>query len=113
MRSAASIILSCLLSLSLYANKIVSTGAQPKWLTAVHPSLEKKPASRDISDGYYYELLDLQTNLLVNTQYTHYIKHIINESGVQNESEVSVTFSPQFQQVIFHRITILRDGAVL
>ncbi|HXO75342.1 MAG TPA: DUF3857 domain-containing transglutaminase family protein, partial [Puia sp.] len=64
-------------------------------------------------DGYYYSLLEEQTSLLTNTSYNHYIRNIINESGVQNASEVSVTFSPQFQNVVFHHIQILREGSIL
>jgi len=112
------IALSIILSLALIGNHCqaapgVRTGAVPTWLYPVHPNLGKAPVQRDISNGFYFELLEEQTSLPANTEYTHYIKHIINETGVQKESEVSVTFAPQFQQVIFHRITIFRDGAAL
>ena len=113
MRIALTNILCLLLTFSLSANPGIHTGAQPDWLSVIHPDPNRQPSPEEISDGYYYELLDLQTNLLRSTEYTHFIKHIINESGVQDQSEVSVTFSPQFQQVVFHRICILRDGAVL
>jgi transglutaminase-like putative cysteine protease len=113
MRILVSFILSVLICTGASALPSVHTAPAPAWLYAVHPNLDKKPVQRDISDGYYYQLFEEQTSLLSNTEYTHYIKHIINGSGVQNASEVSVTFSPQFQQVIFHRITILREGAVL
>jgi transglutaminase-like putative cysteine protease len=113
MRIALSIILSLSLSLHLSALPAVKSGAVPTWLYTTHPDLGKAPASDEVSDGYYYQLLELQTNLSVKTKYTHYILNIANESGVQNASEVSVTFAPEFQQVVFHRITIIRDGATL
>jgi len=114
MRIALSFILSLvLITNTSQAAPNVRTGALPSWLYAVHPDLDKKPIQRDISDGFYYELLEEQTSLPAKTEYTHYIKHINNETGVQNASEVSVTFSPQFQQVIFHRIVIHRNGAAL
>src|SRR5579872_493359 len=100
MRIALSTILFCLLTIYASANEKVHIGAPPSWLYNTHPDLDKKPAPRDISDGYYFEWLDFQTNLLTNTEYTHFIKHVINESGVQNTGEISVTFAPQFQQVI-------------
>src|ERR1700678_18526 len=108
-----SIILLLLCTLSAFPNPDVHVGALPDWLVAIHPNLTIQPSAEEISDGYYYELQDEQTNLLRSTEYTHFIKHIINAIGVQGESEVSVTFSPQFQQVVFHRICILRDGATL
>src|SRR6185312_6120384 len=113
MRIALSLILGLLLSLHVPALPYVKTGAQPGWLYAIHPDWHKTPAKEAISNGLYYDLFDLQTNLTCNTDYTHFIRTIVNESGVQNGSEVSVTFSPEFQQVIFHKIAILRDGAVL
>ncbi len=114
MRIASSIILYILLlSCPSSASPKVSTGAFPAWLAPIHPDTKKTPAPADISDGYYYELLDLQFHLLHHTEFTHFVKRIVNESGVQDQSEVSVTFSPDFQQVVFHCILILRDGAVL
>ncbi len=113
MRIALSIILGLLLTLDLPALPNVKTSALPAWLYTIRPDLHKSPAREDISNGYYYQLYDFQSNLTCNTEYTHYIRTIVNESGVQNGSEVSVTFAPQFQQVVFHRITIIRDGAVL
>jgi hypothetical protein len=113
MRIAFSTILLLLYTFTALPHPNVHTGALPDWLVINHPDQTRQPSPEDISDGYYYELQDDQTNLLLNTEYTHFIKHIINASGVQGESEVSVTFSPQFQQVVFHRICIIRDGVVL
>jgi Domain of Unknown Function with PDB structure (DUF3857)/Protein of unknown function (DUF2569) len=113
MRIALSIILSLLLTPQLQALPLVKTSPLPGWLYPIHPDLQKKPARDDISNGYYYTLYDLQSNLNCNTEYTHYIRDIANGSGVQNGSEVSVTFAPEFQQVVFHRINILRDGATI
>lgn len=113
MRIALSVILGIFVSLHLQALPAVNTGPLPDWLCNTHSLSIKIPDRDDISDGFYYELLDLQSNLSCRTEYTHYIRNIVNGSGVQNGSEVSVTFSPQFQQVIFHHIDIIRDGKVL
>ena len=113
MRILISTILLLGLALHVYSHPSVHTGALPDWLISIDPDLSRQPAAEDISNGFYYELQDEQTNLLHSTEFTHFIKHIINSSGVQDESEVSVTFSPQFQRVVFHRISILRDGMVI
>jgi hypothetical protein len=113
MRISLSVIVCLLLFIHASASPNVKTGAQPSWLYPVHPDLHKIPARETVSNGLYYELFDLQTNLTCNTDYTHFIRVVLNESGVQNGSEVSVTFSPEFQHVIFHRIAIIRDGVVL
>lgn len=114
MRISLSFILTLtLVTASAHPGPNIHKSAIPNWLIPIHPDLNKKPAQRDISDGYYYDLLEEQTNLSTSTEYTHYIKHIINQSGVQNGSEISVTFSPQFQQVIFHKISILREDGII
>lgn len=105
--------LSGLLTLPALAKEKIQTAAAPAWLYPVHTDPSRQPVTRDISGGYYFELIDAQTNLLTHTEYTHTIKHIINESGVQDASEVSVTFSPDFQQVIFHQITVWREGKAI
>jgi hypothetical protein len=110
MRIALSFFLFCALPILTFASEKVHIGPIPSWPYPVHPDLNRKPAAGDISNGYYLEWIDLQTNLLTNTEYTHFIRNIVNGSGVQNASEISVSFAPQFQQVIFHRILILRDG---
>ncbi len=106
-------ILSAVISLYGIANPVVQTGTQPVWLDMHHPDLDKRPDPRDINEGYYYQLLDRQINLLNNTEYHHYIKQIFNQSGIQNGSEVSVTFAPEFQHVVFHKIVLLREGQVI
>jgi hypothetical protein len=113
MRIALSIILLLFFTLPAFPHPNVHTGALPDWLIAIHPDLSRKPSPDEISNGYYYELRDEQINLLRSTDYTHFIKQIINATGVQGQSEVSVTFSPQFQEVVFHRVCILRNGATL
>ncbi len=113
MRIALSVIVCLLLFLRVPALPNVKTGTQPGWLYPIHPDEHKTPARESISNGFYYDLFDFQTNLTCNTDYTHYIRTIVNQSGVQQGSEVSVTFSPQFQQVVFHRIAIIREGAIL
>ena len=99
-------------SMSLATDRI-EFGAAPSWLFPVKPDFSKKPVAKNISNGYYLELYDQQVNLLTNTRYIHYIRNIINETGVQNASEVSVSFSPQYQQVVFHTVSLIRNGKVI
>lgn len=113
MRRMLTFALGCLAAFSLYAKEKVQIKPDPSWLYKVNPDLQKVPDSRDISDGYYYSLLEEQVSLPASTEYTHYIKQIINESGVQKGSEVSINFAPQFQELVIHRITITRDGEVI
>ncbi len=113
MRFTLPLIFCCLCSLLAFAKDAVRIGPEPRWLYKTNPALQKVPNSRDISDGYYLNLFDEQCNLPEKTTYTHFIKQIVNESGIQNASEVSVTFSPQFQELVFHKIVIIRENEVI
>ncbi|MGZ5134136.1 MAG: DUF3857 domain-containing transglutaminase family protein, partial [Flavitalea sp.] len=91
----------------------VRLSAAPQWLYPINPDLDKKPIKKNISNGYYLELVDQQVNLITNTRYIHYIRNIVNETGVQNASEVSVSFSPQYQHVVFHQVSLIRNGILI
>ena len=99
-------------SMAVATDKVTISTA-PHWLYPVKPDLDKKPIQKNISNGYYLQLVDQQVNLITNTRYVHYIRNIVNETGVQNASEVSVTFSPQYQRVVFHQISLIRDGKII
>ena len=97
----------------IYAKHKPEIGAEPSWLYPVKPDLSKKPALKKISNGYYLELFDSQINVGHQTNYVHFIRKIVNESGIQNASEISVEFSPEYQTLTFHYIRIIRNGVVL
>ncbi|MHA4845575.1 DUF3857 domain-containing protein [Flavitalea antarctica] len=86
---------------------------EPSWLYRITPDLTKQADPKKISNGYYLELFDSQINIRKQTSYVHYIRKIVNESGIQNASETSVEFSPEYETLTFHYIKIIRDGAVL
>jgi hypothetical protein len=83
---------------------------EPAWVIPVNPESGRVPDLKDVSNGYYYDLMNRQVNLVNHTAYFRFIRHIVNESGVQEASEVSVNFAPQFQQLIFHKVMIIRGG---
>jgi len=85
----------------------------PSWIVNIQPDFAKKPIEKDISDGYYLDLSDLQIHVPAQTEYHHIIRHIINESGVQAASEVSVNYSPEFQHLVFHYINLVRNGKIV
>lgn len=91
----------------------VTTGATPAWLQHFPASAAAKPSGREISNGYYYSLFEEQENVEIHTVYKHWITEIVNESGVQNNSQLTFSFSADFQQLVFHKIAIWRDGKEL
>ncbi len=91
----------------------VSIASEPAWLYPVQAANHTPPATRTVGNGYYLELADNQVNISLQTEYRHVIRHIVNESGVQNASEASVTFAPDFQKVLFHKLVLWHNGKAI
>ncbi|PSL49226.1 uncharacterized protein DUF2569 [Chitinophaga niastensis] len=90
--------------------KKVNTSPTPAWLVPYLPDLTKKPNVKNISDGYYILLSEEQRQVELKSTYHHFIRKILSEAGIQNGSEVSVDYDPQYEKLVFHKIIIHRDG---
>ncbi|MBS0025786.1 DUF3857 domain-containing protein [Chitinophaga sp. 22321] len=88
----------------------VNTSPTPAWLVPYTPDLTKKPNAKNISDGYFLLLLEEQRQVELKSNYQHFIRQIISEAGIQNGSEISVDYDPQYEKLTFHKIVIHRDG---
>ncbi|CAG4999122.1 hypothetical protein DYBT9275_02158 [Dyadobacter sp. CECT 9275] len=55
----------------------------------------------------------MQVNLDKKSTYHRLIRQIVSESGIQNGSEIAVSFDPTYEQVSFHTVNIIRDGKVI
>ncbi|MCO4294443.1 DUF3857 domain-containing protein [Solitalea sp. MAHUQ-68] len=108
------LIISLSVNLSNYAlaNQKIVTGPKPNWL---RPFNEQSATTNknQISDGYYLKLFEQQIHVDKKTAYMHYISEIVSQSGVQNGSQVSVQYNPSFEKLIFHSLTIKRNGEVI
>jgi Domain of Unknown Function with PDB structure (DUF3857)/Protein of unknown function (DUF2569) len=107
------LIFSLFTGLSLTAGNLINIKPAPSWILPNIVDGTRSPGAKNISGGYYYDLMDRQVNLEKQSVYVHIIRHIVNESGVQEASEVSVSFSPQFQQVAFHKVAVIRNGHII
>ena len=81
----------------------------PSWIVKLNPK-DYKVHTKDVSDGYYMGLIESQNHAEFKEGYRHYIREIVSPSGVQNASEISVTYDPGFQKLIFHKIIIWRNN---
>lgn len=104
----------CFISLhDLQAGPQATLSATPSWVIKRSTDYSTEPNDRDINYGYYMSLYDEQINVREQTRYYHTIKNIINESGVQSHSEISITFSDSYQKLVFHKVNIIRKGKTI
>lgn len=97
-----------LVALNSYAQTPqVHISPKPLWLN-VYKDYDKKPAARTIRDGYFYDLSEQQIHIEKKASYMHYIREIVSSTGIQNGSQISVSFDPTYERLDFHEITVWR-----
>lgn len=98
-----------LAGLYVSASPAVRISAAPSWAIPVTPG-GKAASPKDFSDGYYILFSDMQVNMEKKSTFCRYIRKIESESGIQNGSEISVTYDPSYEQVTFHSVIVWRNG---
>ncbi|MGZ3766494.1 MAG: DUF3857 domain-containing protein, partial [Mucilaginibacter sp.] len=95
--------------ISFAATPVIHKEAKPSWILPCK-NYDKRPSARNIQNGAYDVLVEEQINVEQQATYNHIIEEIVSESGVQNNSEISVSFDPSFERVDFHEIIIWRNN---
>ncbi len=65
------------------------------------------------SNAFQYFLIDNQLNIQKESAYLRQVYKILNSSGIQSLSALSVTYDPSYQQLIFHELKIIRNGSIV
>lgn len=96
-----------LLSFSIFAQN-PSKAPIPNWVEKHTYSLDIKN-EEDLS-GYYYLLSDKQINTIVDTYYIRNVAKILNSEGITQLSDLTFEFDPEYEKLIFHDISVIRNG---
>ena len=111
-RPLSLLLLSFILSCLLMAQR-PAVAAAPSWIAAMPADYTHFSIPGDGEDGYAQVFIDWQANLALRTIYHHHVLKILTEAGIQNASEVSVSYDPGYQRLTFHTIRIIRDGRII
>ncbi|KAA1247471.1 DUF2569 family protein [Aquimarina sp. RZ0] len=87
----------------------ISIANTPDWVSSIE-NLNSDNNQNNDSSGYYYHLIDQQINLDKQHYYYHYTVELINNEGIQQIPDINIDFDPTYQQLIFHKINIVRAG---
>jgi Domain of Unknown Function with PDB structure (DUF3857) len=83
----------------------------PSWASVAKYNYEESAALyREGEDGYFDIAFEQQVSLEQQSIYCRKAIKILTEGGIQNSSEISVSFDPSYQQLLFHSIRIIRNG---
>ena len=88
----------------------------PNWVTPIAYDLPDKVPSSELADGVYYLLIDEQSKVTADgslTQFNHYATKAMTPKGLEAVSQISITFDPAYQKIIFHKMNVIRDGVVI
>lgn len=115
-----SVLLVLLLIVSHFTNaqslQVVDKSPVPSWVKkVVIPDTAAMPKAQ-IQNGVYYLLVDKQVKVEADGQvsyFSHYADHIINQDGVEQNSQLNFDYYPDYQSLTLHRLQILRDGQVI
>jgi hypothetical protein len=95
-------------SLSAQINSVV-----PTWVSQIDIKTVPQVSKKQITDGYYYVLLDEQRNNEKKHGFYHYAVCAINEEALTNVSQIEFSYDPSYEKAVLHKAIIHRNGEVI
>ena len=89
---------------------LFATNEVPKWVIPINGSSEYTFSKYEVSNGYYMDLIDEQSNYIKQEYFNHYSIKILTNAGVSNTSQLAVSYDTAYQEMSFHYLYIWRNG---
>lgn len=101
----------CVLALPLCAREFGVRPA-PSWVEHVDADTSLRIAKEHVRWGIYDILTDHQVRVRDDSesQYFRTVRRVLSPSGVQNASELTLDFDPDFEHLTIHGVTVIRNG---
>lgn len=96
-----------------YAGQFYTTGEKPEWVEQVEVLSAEELPHDEIQNGVHYLLADSQLRVPAEgppSYFSRYVTLITNQSGLDQESQINISFDPSYEQVELHRVTARRNG---
>ncbi|TWR30605.1 DUF3857 domain-containing protein [Mucilaginibacter pallidiroseus] len=100
---------SILFSTSKAAQPVVHFFDKPSWLLS-YKQYDKKIPTREVENGYFFQLFEEQIQVEKQADYSHVIKEIVSEAGIQNGSSISINFDPAYERLDVHQVIVWRNN---
>ncbi len=105
------VVLVALSSTGIFAQNKPSQQSEPSWIEPT--SYSTAIIDEEDQSGYYYLLSDKQAHLPREEYYVRTVVKVLNGEGVSQLSDLSFEFDPTYEQLVFHKINVLRDGEII
>lgn len=108
------LLFSLFISLSSIGQKQkLSIAKKPEWATVSNINYNKSNLDNEAQDGYVDYAFEKQVSLAQQTIFYRTILKITTQAGVQNASQINISFDPSYEKLVFHEIKILRNGSAI
>lgn len=114
---AATLVLSLivtLLPILAYANNNnIDISNTPDWVTPYSSDQNTPYPEAEVQNGIHYSLIDVQVRARKNSStevFQHYAEQIVNLNGVEENSQINISFDPNYQSVQLHSLKLIRAG---
>jgi transglutaminase-like putative cysteine protease len=96
---------------SLASAPEVTLARTPSWVEEMELPKEQPPPS-DVRSGAFYLIVDRQIRVAAGSteRYHRRAWKVLSTAGVQEASEIKVSFDPSYQSLAFHEIRLWRNG---
>ncbi len=85
---------------------------EPAWVNLNHYEFSNR-LDDEAENGYVDLVYDYQVSVGEQAYYFRKTIKILSESGIQNNSQISVNFDPSYEKLIFHKIRIIRGTTII
>jgi hypothetical protein len=93
-----------------YSQNSINVSQRPVWVDFQDYNKDPKIDEAEITQGALTLLADYQINIFKQEAYSRLVNKITDNVGIQSGSNINVVYDPLYQKLVFHSITILRDG---
>lgn len=90
--------------------KPVRQAPVPAWVQPIAPDYNAELDEAASTGPYYYLLLSTQEHIAKEQLCGRYAVRVLNNEGIQEMSDISITFDPSYQEFVIHEIKVIREG---
>ncbi len=97
----------------LYAESVVPIAPRSDWVVGNEFDAKPQLPHHAIKYGVYYLLVDNQLRVDASGErenYRHFAQQIINQSGIEESSQINIDFDPAYQKLRLNSLQVWRDG---
>jgi hypothetical protein len=93
--------------------KVVRNELVPPWIESFQTEYDAELPKSGTTADVHYLLTDRQIHAEEHTRYNHLSYRFLTESGVQDNSQLSISFDPNYETLTLHQLRIKRGGEIV